>query len=108
MPNRETDLLMGKVAVVKYCAGNIQSVFFALNRLGVDPVWTDDAHALRAADKVIFPGVGEAGSAMECLRKTGLDSVIPSLTQPLLGICLSLFSRFTIPLHRRGTVLWNT
>lgn len=77
-----------KVAVVKYNAGNIYSVLHALQRLGVEPVLTDDAGTLRAADKVIFPGQGEASNAMRYLRARGLDSVICGLTQPVLGICI--------------------
>ncbi len=79
-----------KVAIVKYNAGNVQSVRFALRRLGVEATWTDDPAALRDADKVIFPGVGEASSAMRYLRERGLDVLIRSLEQPVLGICLGL------------------
>ena len=77
-------------AVLKYNAGNVQSVLFALERLGVQAVWTDDPDTLRAADKVIFPGQGEASSAMQYLRERGLDDVIRSLRQPVLGICIGL------------------
>ncbi len=77
-------------AIVKYNAGNIQSVLFALERLGAEAVWTDDPEVLRRADRVIFPGVGEASSAMQYLRERGLDQVIRSLRQPVLGICLGL------------------
>ncbi|CAN5424184.1 imidazole glycerol phosphate synthase subunit HisH [soil metagenome] len=79
-----------KVAIVKYNAGNIQSVKNALNRLGVESVVTDDAETLRTADKVIFPGVGEASSAMNYLRTRNLETVIKSLRQPVLGICLGM------------------
>ena len=79
-----------KVAIVKYNAGNVRSVIFALHRLGVEPVWTDDADELRSADKVIFPGVGEASSAMEYLRVRRLDRLITELRQPVLGICMGL------------------
>lgn len=79
-----------KVAIVKYNAGNVQSVMYALQRLGVNAVVTDDMEEIRDADKVIFPGVGHAGSAMEYLRKKNLDQLIISLTQPVLGICLGL------------------
>lgn len=79
-----------KVAIVKYNAGNIESVRNALNRLSIDSVVSDDAEILRSADKVIFPGVGEASTAMEYLRERGLDEVIKSLTQPVLGICLGM------------------
>lgn len=76
------------VAVVKYNAGNVYSVVNALRRLGVEPVLTDDAGLIHAADRVIFPGQGEAGGAMRYLRERGLDSVITSLRQPVLGICI--------------------
>lgn len=78
------------IAIVKYNAGNIQSVLYALQRLRMDAVWTDDPDVLRKADKVIFPGVGEASSAMAYLRANHLDEVLPTLTQPVLGICLGL------------------
>lgn len=78
------------VAIVKYNAGNIRSVDYALRRLGVEPVITADAAVLRRADKVIFPGVGEAGTTMRHLRAEGLDSLILSLRQPVLGICLGM------------------
>ncbi|GAB4495149.1 MAG: imidazole glycerol phosphate synthase subunit HisH [Saprospiraceae bacterium] len=86
-----------KIAIVKYNAGNVQSVLFALERLGVEAVWTDDPDELRSADRVIFPGVGEASSAMRYLRERGLDEVIRSLQQPVLGICLGLqlFCRYS-------------
>ena len=79
-----------KVAIVKYNAGNTASVANALIRLGVEPFVTDDADALRTADKVIFPGVGEASTAMRYLRERRLDEVIKSLAQPVLGICLGM------------------
>jgi len=79
-----------KVAILKYNAGNIQSVSFALNRLGISPVITDDPQILTTADKVIFPGVGEAASAMQYLRERNLDQVIKSLQCPVLGICLGM------------------
>ena len=77
-----------KVAVVKYNAGNIFSVIHALQRMGVEPILTDSAEELRSADKVIFPGQGEASGAMHYLREHGLDMLIPSLKQPVLGICI--------------------
>ena len=77
-----------KIAIVKYNAGNVFSVECALRRLGVEPVLTADPDVLRAADKVVFPGVGEASSAMTCLRGGGLDGVIRSLRQPVLGVCI--------------------
>ncbi|MEO7658928.1 MAG: imidazole glycerol phosphate synthase subunit HisH [Pyrinomonadaceae bacterium] len=79
-----------KVAIVKYNAGNTVSVDNALRRLGVEPVISDDAAVLAAADKVIFPGVGEASSAMRYLRERELDKTLRSLTQPVLGICLGM------------------
>jgi glutamine amidotransferase len=79
-----------KLAIVKYNAGNIFSVECALKRLGVEAVLTDDAEELRRADKVIFPGVGEAATTMAHLRQRGLDRVIRDLTQPVLGICLGM------------------
>lgn len=79
-----------KVAIVKYNAGNTCSVINALKRLGVEPRVTDDAEILRSADRVIFPGVGEASTAMKYLREHGLDLVIPTLKQPVLAICLGM------------------
>lgn len=76
------------IAIVQYNAGNIASVKNALNRLGFESVLTNDEQVLRNADKVIFPGVGEASSAMKHLRENNLDAVIKSLSQPVLGICL--------------------
>ncbi len=78
------------IAIVKYNAGNTRSVQNALNRLGYNAVVTDDEQTLISADKVIFPGVGEASSAMHYLKERGLDQVIKNLNQPVLGICLGL------------------
>ncbi len=78
------------VAIIKYNAGNVFSVKCALQRIGVDAVVTDDEATLRNAERVIFPGVGEASTAMSYLREKELDSVIKSLTQPVLGICIGL------------------
>ena len=78
------------IAIVKYNAGNIYSVVHALRRLGEEPVVTDDAAVLQSADKVIFPGVGEASTTMQYLQACGLDRVIVSLKQPVLGICLGM------------------
>ncbi len=78
------------IAIIKYNAGNIQSVQNALNRLGYESVITDDRAVILAADKVIFPGVGEASSAMQYLKERALDQVISKVTQPFLGICLGL------------------
>src|SRR5579859_4186328 len=79
-----------KIAIIKYNAGNIRSVAFALERLSVDFEITDDPEMIVNADKVIFPGVGEANSTMNYLREKKLDSVIRSLKQPVLGICLGM------------------
>lgn len=79
-----------KIAIINYGAGNIKSIQFALKRLGYEGVLTSDEIEIRNADYVIFPGVGEASSAMEKLRKSGLESIIPTLTQPVLGICLGM------------------
>lgn len=78
------------LVIIKYNAGNIESVNNALLRLGVEAEITGDHEKIKAADKVIFPGVGEASTTMAFLRKEGLDQLIPSLTQPVLGICLGL------------------
>lgn len=77
-----------KVAIVKYNAGNVSSVMHALDRLGVEHILTDEAETLCSADKVIFPGVGEAGTTMAYLRSHGMDTLIKGLVQPVLGICL--------------------
>ena len=79
-----------KIVIINYGAGNIQSVKFALKRLGVEAILTDNETEIRNADKVIFPGVGEASSAMQKLKASGLDKVIPNLKQPVLGICLGM------------------
>lgn len=79
-----------QIAIVKYNAGNIQSVLYALERIGATAVVTDDFEQLQKADKVIFPGVGEASSAMKYLREKKLDQLIRDLKQPVLGICLGM------------------
>lgn len=79
-----------KVGIIKYNAGNIRSVLFALERIGINAIVTDDYEEIRSADRVIFPGVGEASSAMKYLKNKGLDKLICSLTQPVLGICLGM------------------
>ncbi|TVT42738.1 imidazole glycerol phosphate synthase subunit HisH [Hymenobacter setariae] len=79
------------IAVIDYQGGNVQSVLFALERLGVtNAVLTSDPAVIRQADRVLFPGEGEASSAMRALRAAGLDKVLPTLTQPFLGICLGM------------------
>lgn len=79
-----------QVAIIKYNAGNIQSVSFALERLGVDYLITDNIEEIKKADKVIFPGVGEASTTMGYLKSKQLDEVIKNLKQPVLGICLGM------------------
>jgi len=78
------------IAILKYNGGNVSSVQNALNRLGVESIITDDFDLIKKADKVIFPGVGEASSTMKILKEKGLDQLIPSLKQPVLGICLGM------------------
>lgn len=79
-----------KVAIVKYNAGNIRSVSYAMERMGVDFEVTDSPEKIKSADKVIFPGVGEASTTMSHLKSTGMDNVIRELKQPVLGICLGM------------------
>ncbi len=79
-----------KLVIIDYGAGNIKSIQFAFKRLGVNAVLTRDASEIQHADKVIFPGVGEASSAMQMLKASGLDTLIPQLKQPVLGICLGM------------------
>lgn len=79
-----------KIAIIKYNAGNIMSVEFALRRLGINPVLTNDFNEITSADKVIFPGVGEASTTMGYLKKLKLDKLIKELKQPVLGICLGM------------------
>ena len=79
-----------KVVIIKYNAGNVQSLEFALNRLGIDPLITDDREEIQRADKIIFPGQGEASSAMKYLKNKKLDQVLIHLRQPVLGICLGM------------------
>ncbi|MEI8135982.1 MAG: imidazole glycerol phosphate synthase subunit HisH [Bacteroidota bacterium] len=79
-----------KVVIIKYNAGNIRSVSFALERINIQPIITDNIEEILSADKVIFPGVGEASTAMSYLREKRLDEAIRRLTQPVLGICLGM------------------
>lgn len=79
-----------KIVIIDYGAGNIQSIKFALERLGYEGILSGDPEVIRSADRVIFPGVGEASSAMRKLKSTGLEKVIPNLKQPVLGICLGM------------------
>ena len=79
-----------RLIIINYGAGNIKSIQFAFKRLGVDAVLSNNVEEIKGADKVIFPGVGEASSAMKMLQESGLDKVIPTLKQPVLGICLGM------------------
>jgi glutamine amidotransferase len=79
-----------KIVIINYGAGNIQSIMFAIERLGYKAVLSNNPDEIKAADKVIFPGVGEASYAMKMLQESGLDVLIPTLKQPVLGICLGM------------------
>lgn len=79
-----------KLVIIKYNSGNVTSVRFALQRLGAEALWTDDKNEILTADKVIFPGVGNAASAMKSVTEKGLDKIIPQLKQPFLGICAGM------------------
>ena len=78
------------IVIIDYGAGNIKSIQFAFNRLGYNAILTSDVKIIQEADKVIFPGVGEASHAMKMLKASGLDQLIPTLKQPVLGICLGM------------------
>ena len=80
----------GMLVIINYGAGNIQSIMFAIERLGYKAILSNNPNEIKTADKVIFPGVGEASSAMKMLEESGLDSLIPTLKQPVLGICLGM------------------
>ncbi len=79
-----------KIVIINYGAGNIQSIMFAIERLGYKAVLSNNPDEIKAADKVIFPGVGEASYAMKMLQESGLDVLIPTLKQPVFGICLGM------------------
>ncbi|MFT6747079.1 MAG: glutamine amidotransferase [Glaciecola sp.] len=79
-----------KLVIIDYGAGNVQSVKYALNRLGIEAELSNDPTVIKSADKIIFPGVGAAAPAMEALKENGIDKLIPTLTQPVLGICLGM------------------
>ncbi len=79
-----------KIVLINYGAGNIQSIMFAIERLGFTATLSNNRDEIKAADKVIFPGVGEASYAMRMLQQSGLDTLIPNLKQPVLGICLGM------------------
>ena len=79
-----------KLVIIDYGAGNIKSIQFAFKRLGLDAILSNNPDEIKSADKIIFPGVGEASSAMQKLKESGLDKLIPELKQPVLGICLGM------------------
>lgn len=81
---------MHNIVIIDYDAGNVRSVIYAFERLGITPVLSCDPEVIRAADKVILPGVGEASSAMRALHQRGLDTLLPTLWQPVLGVCLGM------------------
>lgn len=99
-----------KIIIIDYGAGNIKSIQFAFKRLGYDAVLSSSVEEIKQADKVIFPGVGEASSAMKKLRDSGLDDVIPKLKQPVLGICLGmqLLCNSTEENNTKGLGVFNT
>ncbi len=99
-----------KIVIIDYGAGNIKSIQFAFKRLGVEAKLSNDIAEIQAADKIIFPGVGEASSAMQKLAASGLDTLIPTLEQPLLGICLGmqLLCDFTEENTTKGLGIFNT
>ena len=96
------------LTIVQYNAGNIQSVLYALERLGVAATVTDDPAMIQAADKVIFPGVGEASTAMAYLKERNLDQLIVALKQPVLGICLGMQFKATEVGTKVPQIGWNT
>jgi len=83
-------MINNNIIIIDYGAGNVQSVKYALQRLGVEAVLSKDAAVISSADKVIFPGVGQAQSAMQQIRQAGLEKLIPALKQPVMGICLGM------------------
>ncbi|MGZ0017226.1 imidazole glycerol phosphate synthase subunit HisH [Yeosuana sp. AK3] len=99
-----------KLVIINYGAGNIKSIQFAFNRLGVDAVLSNNTEDILSADKIIFPGVGEASTAMKKLKESGLDTLIPNLKQPVLGICLGmqLLCNSTEEGDTKGLGIFNT
>lgn len=99
-----------KLIIIDYGAGNIKSIQFAFKRLGVDAILSNNPEEILAADKIIFPGVGEASSAMGMLKESGLDVLIPNLKQPVLGICLGmqLLCNSTEEGQTKGLGIFNT
>ena len=98
-----------KLVIIDYGAGNIKSIQFAFKRLGIDAVLSNDISEITNADKIIFPGVGEASSAMRMLDESGLDKIIPSLKQPVLGICLGmqLMCNYSAEGNTKGLGIFN-
>ena len=98
------------IIIIDYGAGNIKSIQFAFKRLGVEAILSSNAEEIKTADKIIFPGVGEASSAMQKLKESGLDTIIPTLKQPVLGICLGmqLLCDFTEENNTKGLGIFNT
>jgi glutamine amidotransferase len=98
-----------KLVIIDYGAGNIKSIQFALKHLGIDAILSNNIDEIIGADKIIFPGVGEASSAMKMLKRSGLDKVIPSLKQPVLGICLGmqLMCKFSEEGNTKGLGIFN-
>ena len=98
-----------KLIIIDYGAGNIKSIQFAFKRLGVDAILSNNIDEIKTADKVIFPGVGEASSAMKMLQESGLDKIIPALKQPVLGICLGmqLMCNFSEEGNTKGLGIFN-
>lgn len=99
-----------KLVIINYGAGNIQSIKFAFERLGITAILSNDASEIQQADKIIFPGVGEASSAMKKLKESKLDGLIPQLQQPVLGICLGmqLMCNATAEGNTKGLGIFNT